>query len=181
MLATPTGRVNGLAFLAGWLGGLTLLGCILLLVAGGGSASHHGSPATWVSVVKIVVGILLFLVAVREWRGRPRGGEEPPLPKWMQAIDEFTPARSAGMAVLLAAVQPKNFLLVVGAATAIAQTGASGGSQAVALAVFVIIATLGVGAPVAIYYLMGERAPGSLTGCTTGWSARTPPSWRSSA
>ena len=30
--------------------------------------------------------------------------------------------------------------------------------QAVALAVFILIATLGVGAPVAIFFLMGERA-----------------------
>ncbi len=30
--------------------------------------------------------------------------------------------------------------------------------QAVALAVFIVIATLGVGAPVAIYFLMGNRA-----------------------
>ena len=46
----------------------------------------------------------------------------------------------------------------MGAALAIAQTGASAASQAVALVVFIVIATLGVGAPVAIYYLMGERA-----------------------
>jgi threonine/homoserine/homoserine lactone efflux protein len=164
MLATPKGRVNGLAFLAGWVGGLVVLGTIVLLVAAGGSASNHGAPATWVSVVKIALGVLLLLVGINEWRGRPRGREEPQLPKWMQAIDHFTPVKSAGMAVLLAAVQPKNLVLVLGAATAIAQTGASAGSQAVALAVFVMIATIGVGAPVAIYYLMGERAPKILRG-----------------
>jgi threonine/homoserine/homoserine lactone efflux protein len=62
------------------------------------------------------------------------------------------------MAVALSAINPKNLLLVVGAATAIAQTGASTADQAVALIVFIVIATLGVGAPVAIYYLMGDRA-----------------------
>jgi threonine/homoserine/homoserine lactone efflux protein len=61
-------------------------------------------------------------------------------------------------AVVLAAINPKNLLLVVGAVAAIAQTGASTLDQAVALAVFILIATLGVGAPVAIYYLMGHRA-----------------------
>jgi hypothetical protein len=54
MLSTAKGRVNGLAFLIGWVVGIAVLGTIVLLVAGGASASKHGSPATWVSIVKIV-------------------------------------------------------------------------------------------------------------------------------
>ena len=158
MLATPKGRVNGPAFLAGWVIGIAVLGTIVLLVASGASASNDGAPATWVSIVKIVLGVLLLLLAIKQWRGRPRGDAAPELPAWMKTIDTFNTAKSAGMAVLLSAVNPKNLLLVVGAAAAIAQTGASTASQAVALAVFILIATLGVGAPVAIYFGMGDRA-----------------------
>jgi threonine/homoserine/homoserine lactone efflux protein len=75
------------------------------------------------------------------------------------------------MGVTLSAVNPKNLLLVVGAAAAIAQTGASTASQAVALIVFIVIATLGVGAPVAIYYLMGDRAT-KILGDLHDWLAR---------
>jgi len=158
MLATPKGRINGPAFLAGWIVGIAVLGTIVLVVASGASASNHGTPATWVSILKIVLGALLVLLAVKQWRGRPRGDAAPELPKWMKTIDTFTPARSIAMGVALSAVNPKNLLLVVGAGAAIAQTGASTVDQAVALAVFIVIATLGVGAPVAIYYLMGDRA-----------------------
>ena len=52
MLATPKGRTNGPAFLAGWVLGIAVLGTIVLLIAGGASASKHGNPATWVSIVK---------------------------------------------------------------------------------------------------------------------------------
>jgi threonine/homoserine/homoserine lactone efflux protein len=171
MLTTPKGGTNGPAFLAGWVVGIAVLGTIVLLVAGGASASTHGSPATWVSIVKIVLGVLLLLLAVKQWRGRPRGHGEPQLPAWMRSIDTFTPTRSAAMGVALSAVNPKNLLLVVGAAAAIAQTGASTAGQAVALAVFIAIATLGVGAPVAIYYLMGDRASRILGG-VHNWMAR---------
>jgi threonine/homoserine/homoserine lactone efflux protein len=171
MLATPSGRVNGLAFLGGWIIGIALLGTIVLLAASGASASKHGSPADWVSILKIVLGVLLLLLATRQWRGRPRGSAEPQLPSWMKAIDHFTPIRSLAIGVTLSAVNPKNLLLVVGAAAAIAQTGASSASQAVALAVFIVIATLGVGAPVAIYFLMGERA-GRILDRLHGWMAR---------
>jgi len=171
MLATPKGRVNGPAFLAGWIAGIAVLGTIVLLIASGASASKHGAPATWVSIVKIVLGVLLLLLAAKQWRGRPRGEGEPRLPAWMKAIDKFTAVRSVAMGIALSAVNPKNLLLVVGAAAAIAQTGASTGSQAVALAVFILIATLGVGAPVAIYFLMGQRAP-KILGELHDWMAR---------
>jgi Sap-like sulfolipid-1-addressing protein len=109
-------------------------------------------------VLKIVLGLLLLLVSLRQWRGRPRAGEEAAMPKWMQAIDRFTPGRSIAVAAALSGINPKNLLLTVGAAAAIAQTGADAAGQAVALAVFVLVGTLGPGAPVAIYFALGERA-----------------------
>ena len=75
------------------------------------------------------------------------------------------------MGVALSAINPKNLLLVVGAAAAIAQTGTDAAAQAVALAVFILIATLGVGSPVAIYYLMGDRAT-KILGELHDWMAR---------
>ncbi|MGI8971978.1 MAG: GAP family protein [Dehalococcoidia bacterium] len=171
MLAAPKGRVNGPAFLAGWIVGLTVVGTIVLVAAGGASATKHGTPADWVSILKIVLGLLLLLLAVRQWRGRPRGDAKPELPAWMKRIDTFTPVKSTGMGVLLSAVNPKNLLLVVGAGTAIAQTGASTAGQAVALAVFVMLATVGVGIPLAIYYLMGHRAT-QILGALHNWMAR---------
>ena len=171
MLATPKGRVNGPAFLLGWVVGLAVLGTIVLLVASGASASKEGTPATWVSVLKIVLGLLLWLVAVRQWHGRPHGDDEPQLPGWMKTIDGFTPGRSVAMGVALSAINPKNLLLTVGAAAAIAQTGASSLSQAVALAVFIVIATLGVGVPVGIYLVMGDRGGNILRGLHD-WMAR---------
>ena len=171
MLATPKGRVNGPAFLLGWVAGLAVLGTIVLVAASGGSASKHGTPATWVSILKIVLGVLLWLLAIRQWRGRPRGEEAGRLPGWMKTIDTFTAARSTAMGVALSAINPKNLLLSVGAAAAIAQTGASAPSQAVALAVFIVIATLGVGAPVAIYFVMGDRGDDILRGLHD-WMAR---------
>ena len=90
----------------------------------------------------------------------------------MQTIDSFTPAKAAGMGVLLAVVNPKNLLLLVGGAAAIAQTGASTGDQAVALAVFVVIATIGVAAPIAIKFLIGGERAAELLDRLHEWMAR---------
>ena len=74
----------------------------------------------------------------------------------MQAIDRFSAGKALGAGALLADVNPKNGLLTV-APAAIAQTGISAGDQAVALAIFVVMASLGVGIPVGIYFVMGDR------------------------
>jgi threonine/homoserine/homoserine lactone efflux protein len=158
MLGTPRARSNGPAFLLGWILGLVVVGVIVLVVAGGAGASENDEPATWVDWVKIALGVLLLLVALRQWHGRPRPGEQAPLPQWMRTIDRFTPARSIAIATVLSGINPKNLLLTVGAAAAIAQTGADTTEQAVALAVFVLVGTLGPGLPVAIYFALGERA-----------------------
>jgi threonine/homoserine/homoserine lactone efflux protein len=158
MLGTPRGRANGPAFVLGWVIGLAVVGAIVLAVAGGAGANEDAEPATWVDVVKIAVGVLLVLIAVRQWRGRPRRDAEAELPGWMRTIDTFTPTRSLAIAAGLSGVNPKNLLLTVGAATAIAQTDISTGEQAIALAVFILVGTLGPGIPVAIYFVLGDRA-----------------------
>jgi threonine/homoserine/homoserine lactone efflux protein len=157
MLGTPAGRRNGPAFLAGWVLGLVVVSTIVLLAAGGAGA-NDGQPATWVDVLKLVLGALLLLLAARQWRARPRAGEAAELPKWMRTIDGFTAGRSLAMGVALSGINPKNLLLTVGAAATVAQVGAGAGPEVVAMAVFVVVATLGPGIPVAIYFAMGERA-----------------------
>jgi threonine/homoserine/homoserine lactone efflux protein len=158
MLVTARGRVNGPAFLAGWWVGLAIVGTVVLVLAGSAGATDEGEPATWVSVLELVLGVLLLLVALKQWRGRPREGAEPPMPKWMAALDAFGPPKAAGAGVLLSGLNPKNLLLTVAGAAAIAQAGIPGGEQAVALVVFILIASIGVAAPIVIYFALGERA-----------------------
>jgi hypothetical protein len=158
MLVTPRARSNGPAFIVGWLVGLAVVGAVVLLVAGPTDANENGEPATWVEVLELVLGLLLVLVALRQWRGRPHEGEQAPTPKWMGAIDSFTPPKALGAGAVLAGANPKNLLLAVGAAAAIAQTGIPGDEQALAYAIFALIGTIGVGVPVVIYFVLGDRS-----------------------
>ena len=157
MLVTARGRVNGPMFLIGWLIGLAIVGAIVLAIAGPSASSTDG-PSSGANVVQIGLGALLLVIAARQFRQRPHGNEEPPTPKWMGAIDTFTPIKAAGAGALFVGLNPKNLLLAVSAATTIAQTAIPGGQQAAAYLVFALIASVGVGAPVVIYFAMGDRA-----------------------
>ncbi|MEK8229050.1 hypothetical protein NKG05_28480 [Oerskovia sp. M15] len=46
---------------------------------GAATTAESGTPA-WASVVKIVLGVLLVLLAFKQWRGRPREGVAPEAP-----------------------------------------------------------------------------------------------------
>ena len=168
MLTSPRARANGPAFVLGWLIGLGVVGALVLALAGPGGASEHGQPAVWVSWLKVVLGLGLLLVAARQFRGRPHEGEEATLPRSMGAIDRFTPGKALGGGAVLASANPKNLLLAVGAATAIAETGIGGGQQVLAYAVFAVIGTVGVGAPVLLYFAMGKRSA-ELLGRLKDW------------
>ena len=161
MLGTPRARSTGTAFAIGWVLGLVAVSVIVLLVAGDADSSNDTS--TTVDVVVLLFGLLLLSVAVRQWRGRPRSGEEPEMPKWMAAIDKFTAGRALGLGVLLSAVNPKNLALTLAAAASLAQAGLSAGGDVVGVAVFVAIGSLTVAGPVVAYLLMGKRAERMLT------------------
>jgi threonine/homoserine/homoserine lactone efflux protein len=162
MLVTARGRSNGLAFLVGWLLGVGLVGTIVLLVARGVDATQGSEPAIWVSWLELVLGLLLLGAGIKQWRSRPREGDEAPTPGWMKALDRLSPPKAAGVGVLLSGVNPKNLLLIVAGAAAIAAAGISGGQEAIAMLVFVVIASLGVGIPVVLTLVLGERSRGTL-------------------
>jgi hypothetical protein len=171
LLTSSRARSLGPAFVLGWLLGLVVVGAVVLAVVGPSGAGSSGQRTTWVSWVMIVVGMLLLVAAVRCWRGRTGGGEEIPLPAWLGALDRLKPAAALGGGVMLGGVRPKSLLLAVGGAAVIARTGIAGGQQAIAYAVFAVIATVGVAVPVVIYFAMGTRSA-ALLGRLKGWIRR---------
>ena len=164
MLTSHKARVNGPAFVLGWLLGLGVVGAIVLVLAGPAGASKSGSPAAWVGWLKIALGVLLLVVAARQFRSRPRDGEQAHMPTWMATIDSTSPVAALGLAALLSGANPKNLLLGAGGAASIAQTGIPGGQQALAYLVFALVASLGVATPVIIYFVLGERSEKLLAG-----------------
>ncbi len=161
MLGTPRARTTGPAFATGWVLGLVTVAVIVLLVAG--DADSSGDTSTAVDIVILLFGLLLLAVGVKQWQSRPRSGQEPEMPKWMAAIDEFTAGRAFGLGVLLSGVNPKNLALTIAAAASLAQAGLSAGGDVVGVAVFVAIGSLTVAGPVIAYLLLGKRAERVLT------------------
>ena len=92
----------------------------------------------------------------------------------MDAVASTTPAKSARLGALLAAGNPKNIAVTLAAAAGIVESGLSWGSEAAALAFFVVASTLGIAVPLAAYVIMGDRGINCLPGGADGCSVTTP-------
>lgn len=161
MLGTPKARSNGPAFAGGWVVGLTAVTVAVLAVAGGADDTDSGASDA-VDVAKLLLGVVLLAVAVKQWRSRPHAGEAPATPGWMSAIDRFTAGRSFWLGLGLSALNPKNLALAVAAGAAIAQAGLSAGGDGAAVAVFVVIGSLSVAGPVVAHLVAGDAVRGPL-------------------
>ena len=157
MLGTPKARSNGPAFAIGWVLGLTVV-CVVVLAVAGGADDPDSTTSDSVHWLQIALGLAFLAMARRQWKKRPKRGEAPTMPKWMETVDRFTPGRSFVFGVLLSAVNPKNLALTLAAGAAIAQAGLSAADDAIAVAVFVVIGSVSVAGLVVFSLLGGKHA-----------------------
>ncbi len=172
MLFSRRAKVNGPAFLVGWVLALAVVSTVVYVASHDGSVATSSTAADSVSWGKIVLGVVLLLFARRNWRTRPTAGEEAAMPKWMGTVDTLSPAKAFGLGVVLAGVNPKNLILTAGAAAGLAQLpGLSTTDAVVAIAVFVVIASLTIVVPVLYALLGGEHAKATLESAKAWLSA----------
>ena len=168
MLFTERAKTNSIAFLGGWLVGLVVAGGIGLAIAdASGAETDSGQASDGAGFVKAVLGLGLLYLAYRNWQKRPKEGETAEMPGWMASIDQFSAPKSFGLAALLSGVNPKNLALTLAAATTIASADLTSGEQVGVLAVFILLASLTVAAPVVTYLVVGHKADDALNSMKT--------------
>ncbi len=161
VIGTKRARVCAPAFGLGWVTGLTVLS--LALVFATGTADEPGSAVeTGVPWGKALIGVACILLAVKQWRSRPKQGEEAELPGWMSKLDEVAPGKAFLMGAGLGVANPKNVACTAAASASISQAGLTGGSAIVAVAVFVVLGSLTIVGPVLCQLLAAERAAAPL-------------------
>ena len=162
MLLSPKAKITGTAFLVAWVFGITIAVVMFTLLAMTLPKPDAGGSSPVFGVVKLMLGALLLLLAVLQWRSRPAEGEKVALPKWMSTIDSMTAGKAVGLGLLLAAVNPKNLLLAASAGVIIGGARLSAGQATVAITIYVVLATCTVLIPVSTYLVAPRRVSGPL-------------------
>lgn len=162
MLFAPRAGATSAGFLVGWLVGIAVACTVFLVLSSMLDLGSQEDPSTTASWIRLGLGVLAVAAGLRQWRGRPGPGSAPVTPKWMRAIDSFTAAKAAGLAFVLAAVNPKNLLLAAAAGSAVAAGDLATADDVVAVAVFTVLAGSTVAVPVLAHAVARERMVGPL-------------------
>ena len=162
MLLSPKAKSRTVGLLVGCVVGVGGAVALFTLLADLLPTQDSAGSSLEASVIKMVVGVLLVVLALREWRGRPTSGDRAELPKWMAGVDSMMPGKALVLGLLLSAVVPKNLLLALSAGLIVGEAGFSGGWAAVVIVVFTAIATSTVALPVVAHLVAPTRMRGPL-------------------
>ncbi len=139
--------INASWYLAGFLAGVAVVVTLLIVLADALGLSNDSDRSRAVSWILVALGAYLLFVAYRKFRSRPGPNDDPALPAWMDGIAGFGPARSLAIGAGIGAGNPKNIAVGLGTAVAVSSAGLSVADQVVAVAIYVVLASLGVATP----------------------------------
>ena len=171
MLLSPKARVTSVGFLIGWILGIVVAVTVFTLLSWLLPEQDADASKPIQGIIRIVLGVLLLVLAARQWRKRPRDGADPELPKWMQAIDRFSFVAAFGLGILLSALNPKDLLMAAGAGLDIGSAGLGVGEIVGVIAIFTVIAASTVLVPV-VGYLIAANALGEPLDRLRVWLGR---------
>lgn len=173
VLVSDRGRVNGVAFLLGWLGGLSVLiaffGAVFSTVT---VAAPAASRPPWVALVRVVLGIVLITFGALIYRrGRQhleqmkaarKFGEvvtaAPQLPGWLKSVEHFRAGRTFLLGVGLFVLNPVDASCTILAAMSIWTAAIPVSTAQLISVVFVAVGSLPIAVPVGYVVVRGESA-----------------------
>jgi threonine/homoserine/homoserine lactone efflux protein len=115
VLPSKGGLRKGAAYVFGWLVSLAIVVTITVLATGNNPPRPSTAPSLAALAVKIALGAILVVIALRRIRarGRPKPPKKPP--KWQEHVDNMSPWFALGLAPTL---QPW-VMIAAGAATVV--------------------------------------------------------------
>lgn len=170
MLFSPKGRRSALAFLTGWVVGLTLLAFVVYWFLDTGKSALESTSVFSRPAIQILLGIGVIWIGARQWNKPPKQSVEEAAPKWMasadkmltKSSDKFTPRRALFLGVFMSALSPKNIALMLAFGITLTQVNLRKEEAATLLFLFIILSSLTIGAPVLYALVKGDGAQDDL-------------------
>jgi hypothetical protein len=170
ILLSARARANGSGYVIGRLIGLGLIvgGVIVVLsIIGAEHVAQPDQPPTGASIARIVFGILLLALAMRQWLTRPKPGAEPKPSALLRRVGDTTPARAFFLGLLMTILDPASLSLgfLTGLDIHAAQLPVT--QTATVTIAFVLIATATNSGPLLLYFVGGAATERKLQSAKT--------------
>jgi hypothetical protein len=136
VLPSKGGARKGAAFVFGWLVSLAAVVAITVLATGNNPPKPATAPSLAALAVKIVLGAVLVVIAVRHIRARSRPKPPKKPPKWQEHVDNMSPWFAMALAPTL---QP--WVLIGAGAATVTAAKLSTAASFLALVVYCVLAS----------------------------------------
>jgi Sap, sulfolipid-1-addressing protein len=160
LLRTPRPLINSLSFVLGWVTHLAIMSVVLLAAVRGPGIPGGADLTRPLAVVLLAMGVLLMIGAVAAWRGRTDHAGR--VRRWLGRLDKLSPRVVLLAGFLALSLNGKNTALTLSTVYGIERANAGVAESAAIIALFTVAGTLGVGAPLALYALLPDRASSLL-------------------
>jgi hypothetical protein len=148
LVTSKRGVLKESLYVLGWLIALSVVFAISVsLYPGTPGAATSQTP---LHIGEIVLGLLLAILLLVRWR-KPGATQRATEPAWMAKLDSMSPL----LALALGAFLP-NYVVVVAAAGEVLQLKASTTVVVIAAICFILLASIGVAAPLAVRVFRGK-------------------------
>ena len=136
VLASKNGVRKGAAFLFGWLASLAIVIALTIVATGNKPPKTNSAPSLAALAFKIWAGVVLLLIALRQYRrlGKPKPPKKTP--KWQTGVDNM----SLWFALALGPLTQPWGLVAVGIAT-ITEAKLSSWQDYIAIVLFCLVST----------------------------------------
>jgi hypothetical protein len=162
LLSTREAGRNGLAYAVGFLVGLTALTVLVFWVVRQQEVSLSSAKSHVVAVGTLALGLALVAFSSYQLTHRRQNLETPPVPGWLRIVDRFRTPQSAGLGFFNSAFNAKNFALLLVAASIVGENRLNPLETSIALVLLLVLAMLGIIAPLCIYLIGGQRSTSLL-------------------
>ncbi|MBO2447436.1 GAP family protein [Actinomadura barringtoniae] len=153
LAAAKGGMTKATAFLVGWVTVLAAIGAASVVLLPHYERNHSRSTFTPYAWVDVALGAALAVFLLWRWRKPYDAQKKNQNPGWVERLDTMP----APLAFALGAFMP-SYLLVAAAVNQLLETGWTGAGLAVTIALFVILASAGVAAPVMVPLFKPDQA-----------------------
>lgn len=157
ILLSKKAKINSFIFLFGWMLGLILTVGIVAFLFDQEPTVVPGQKNLVAMWFNLILGILLVFLAFKQVQSRPKHGEIAKTPGWLTQIENISPIKTLGIALLLITINAKNTVLDISAGVTIAHLTQSFSETFIVILIYTIVASISIIIPCFAFLLLGNK------------------------
>src|SRR6266704_1162988 len=154
-LSDDRGLVKALAFILGKYLVYVIWVVVSLDLAEHIASTGSGGASSYSEVIFLIFGLLLLILAVRNFFGED--DPDAPPPKFMTILNKMGPVKWFGVGIVISLMQPRFIIFVLAGASIIADAKLPASENFISILVLALLMVWPMLIPIIVFLVMGER------------------------